>query len=118
VLALQQVGYQPIVLDNLSSGNRDVVEDILKANLIVGDINDKSLLKQVFSSYNFSAIMHFAASIDVGESVLYPEKYYQNNKNKFNDYYKLKYQNNVLYRIGKIVRRRLHDYITKNDFLK
>jgi hypothetical protein len=45
----------------------------------------------------------------------YRKKYYQNNKNKFNDYYKLKYQNNVLYRIGKIVRRRLHDYITKND---
>jgi UDP-glucose 4-epimerase len=79
VLALQQVGYQPIVLDNLSSGNRDVVEDILKANLIVGDINDKPLLKQIFSSYNFTAILHFAASIDVGESVLYPEKYYQNN---------------------------------------
>ena len=45
----------------------------------------------------------------------YRKDYYQNNKNKFNNYYKLKYQNNVLYRIGKIVRRRLHDYITKNN---
>ena len=79
VLALQKAGYQPIVIDNLSSGNRDIVEDVLQVKLIVGDINDKSLLKTVFSTYNFAAVMHFAASIDVGESVLYPEKYYQNN---------------------------------------
>jgi len=79
VLALQKRGYQPIILDNLSSGNRDVVEDILQAKLIIGDINDRSLLKQVFSTYSFTAVMHFAASIDVGESVSYPEKYYQNN---------------------------------------
>jgi hypothetical protein len=45
---------------------------------------------------------------------IYKKHYYQNNKNKFNDYYKLNYQINVLYRIGKIVRRRIYDYVTKN----
>ena len=79
VFALQQAGYEPIVLDNLSSGNRDIVEDVLKAKLFIGDISDQHLLNQLFTTYNFAAIMHFAAYIEVGESVLFPEKYYRNN---------------------------------------
>lgn len=46
---------------------------------------------------------------------IYRKQYYQNNKNRFNDYYKVKYQINILYRIGKLVRRRIYDYISKND---
>jgi UDP-glucose 4-epimerase len=76
VLALQEAGFTPIVLDNLSTGHRDAV---LNAELIVGDMNDTVLLQQLFQSYNIAAVMHFASFIEVGESVKNPLKYYQNN---------------------------------------
>lgn len=76
VLQLQRTGYEPIVLDNLSKGHRDAV---LNAEFIQGDINDSVLLDQVFATHNFIAVMHFAAFIEVGESVMKPALYYQNN---------------------------------------
>jgi UDP-glucose 4-epimerase len=76
VLSLRRAGYIPIVLDNLSKGHRDAV---LGAELIVGDMADESLLKQLFSKYSFAAVMHFGALIEVAESVRHPAKYYQNN---------------------------------------
>lgn len=76
VLALQEAGYQAVVLDNLSTGHRDAV---LNAELIVGDMADKKLLTELFATYSFSAVMHFASFIEVGESVKLPLKYYQNN---------------------------------------
>ena len=44
----------------------------------------------------------------------YKKTYFQKNKNKFNEYYKLKYKNDNLYKIGKIIRRRVFDYVTLN----
>ena len=79
VLALQKAGYEPIVLDNLVYGHRELVEDVLKAKLIVGDTNDRVLLNQIFATHNIAAVMHFAAYIAVGESVAEPAKYYRNN---------------------------------------
>ncbi len=79
VLALQNAGYEPIVLDNLVYGHRELVEDILKAKLIVGDTNDRALLDEIFATHNIAAVMHFAAYIAVGESVVEPAKYYRNN---------------------------------------
>lgn len=76
VLNLQQAGYQPVVLDNLSKGHR---ESVIDAELIVGDIADAELLKQLFAKYQFLAVMHFASFIEVAESVKFPAKYYQNN---------------------------------------
>ena len=76
VLALQEAGYQPIVLDNLSKGHKEAV---LGAELIVGDMNDKNLLANLFDKHAISAVMHFASLIEVGESVKFPGKYYQNN---------------------------------------
>jgi UDP-glucose 4-epimerase len=76
VLNLRRAGYQPVVLDNLSKGHRDAVLD---AELIVGEMADADLLKQLFSKYQFSTVMHFASFIEVGESVKFPAKYYQNN---------------------------------------
>jgi UDP-glucose 4-epimerase len=73
---LLQAGYVPIVLDNLSTGHRDAV---LSVKLIVGDMADNQLLDDLFSTYSFSAVMHFASFIQVGESVLHPLKYYSNN---------------------------------------
>lgn len=68
--------YKTVVLDNLSRGSRAAVT---KGIFIQGDLNDPVLLKKIFSSYKIDAVMHFAASIDVGESVVNPLKYYENN---------------------------------------
>lgn len=79
VLALQQAGYNVVVLDNLVYGHRELVEEVLKAELIVGDIGDRPLLDQIFSTHAIDAVMHFAAYAYVGESVSTPGKYYRNN---------------------------------------
>lgn len=79
VLALQKAGYTVIVLDNLVYGHRDLVEDRLKVELIVGDTSDRALLDNLFATRDISAVMHFAAYAYVGESVSNPAKYYQNN---------------------------------------
>ena len=79
VKALQQKGYGVLVLDNLVYGHRNIVEDVLKAKLIVGDISDRILLDRIFESHNIAAVMHFAAYAYVGESVKDPVKYYRNN---------------------------------------
>ncbi len=79
VMALQQAGYRVLILDNLVYGHRDLVETALKAELIVGSTLDKGLLKDIFSRYSISAVMHFSAYAYVGESVSDPAKYYENN---------------------------------------
>jgi UDP-glucose 4-epimerase len=79
VLALQQAGYEVVVLDNLVYGHRDIVENVLKVELITGEIGDRALLDQVFATHNIAAVMHFAAYAYVGESVTEPAKYYRNN---------------------------------------
>ncbi len=79
VLALQQAGYDVLVLDNLVYGHREIVEDVLKAKLIVGDTNDRALLDEVFTQHAIAAVMHFSAYAYVGESVSEPAKYYRNN---------------------------------------
>lgn len=79
VQALQNSGYEVIVLDNLVYGHRDIVENVLKAKLIVGDISDRSLLDEVFTTHSITAVMHFAAYAYVGESIAEPTKYYRNN---------------------------------------
>jgi UDP-glucose 4-epimerase len=79
VLALKQAGYNPIVLDNLVYGHRELVENVLKVKTIVGDISDRPLLDRVFATHKIDAVMHFAAYLFVGESVANPQKYYRNN---------------------------------------
>ncbi len=79
VLALKSAGYEVIVLDNLSNGHREVVEQVLQVKLIVGDTSDRALLDRLFTTHNIAAVMHFAAYIAVGESVTDPAKYYRNN---------------------------------------
>lgn len=79
VLALKQAGYDVLILDNLVYGHQDLVEQVLQVEMIVGDTADRTLLDQLFASYNIAAVMHFAAYAYVGESVSDPGKYYQNN---------------------------------------
>ena len=79
VLALKNAGYNVIVLDNLSYGHREIVDEVLQVELIVGDTSDRALLDRLFSTHKIDAVMHFAAYIAVGESVKEPGKYYANN---------------------------------------
>jgi UDP-glucose 4-epimerase len=79
VLALQQAGYGVVVLDNLVYGHRELVENVLKAELVIGDTNDRVLLDKLFDTHDIAAVMHFAAYAYVGESVTNPAKYYRNN---------------------------------------
>jgi len=79
VLALQQAGYEVVILDNLVYGHQDLVDQALHVKLVVGDTNDRELLDRLFASHKFAAVMHFAAYAYVGESVTKPDKYYRNN---------------------------------------
>jgi UDP-glucose 4-epimerase len=76
VAALGGKGYEILVYDNLSTGFRD---SLLYGKLIVGDLNDGKLLKKTINDFKPDAVMHFAAFIQVGESVREPLKYYLNN---------------------------------------
>lgn len=73
---LEQHGFTPITYDNLCSGNKSAVQ---WGPLVEGDIRDSNLLSETISKYNPIAIMHFAALIQVGESVNNPSLYYNNN---------------------------------------
>jgi UDP-glucose 4-epimerase len=76
VKALGEKGYDVLVYDNLSKGFRDAV---LHGKLVVGDLADTALLKRAIKDFKPDAVMHFAAFIEVGESVRDPLKYYRNN---------------------------------------
>lgn len=79
VLALKQAGYEVVILDNLVYGHRDLIEQVLKVELIEGDTIDRDLLDKLFKSRDIAAVMHFSAYAYVGESVSNPAKYYRNN---------------------------------------
>lgn len=73
---LYEAGYDTVVLDNLTKGNRKAVTHGV---FIEGDMADSECLDLLFQKYSIDAVMHFAASIDVGESISDPAKYYVNN---------------------------------------
>ncbi len=73
--ALRAAGYQPVVFDNFSTGHRSFVG----GPLVTGDLLDKAALDGAFARHDIVAVMHFAAASLVGESVVDPQKYYQNN---------------------------------------
>ena len=76
VKSLGEKGYDIVVVDNLSKGYK---EAILYGKLEIGDLSDKKFLNSIFQKYKPEAVIHFAAFIEVGESVNEPLKYYRNN---------------------------------------
>jgi len=74
--ALAEAGYAPVVLDDLSSGHRSFVK---WGEFVEGSLFDRELLDKTFAKYKPAAVMNFAASTLVGESLEQPLKYYQNN---------------------------------------
>jgi UDP-glucose 4-epimerase len=69
-------GHEPVVYDNFSKGHRAAVRGI---QVVEGDLADSELLVQALGRHRIEAVMHFAAFIEVGESVREPLKYYHNN---------------------------------------
>ncbi|MGB3295722.1 MAG: UDP-glucose 4-epimerase GalE, partial [Phormidesmis sp.] len=76
VRQLGEAGYNVVVYDNLSTGNAAAV---LHGKLVVGDLGNLEQLQQVFSQHKFDAVLHFAASISVPDSISLPLQYYANN---------------------------------------
>ena len=77
VLALKDAGWPVAVIDDLSNGSRQVVPDDVP--FYEGNVADRSLVDRIFEEERIEAIMHFAGSIVVPESVEQPLKYYANN---------------------------------------
>jgi UDP-glucose 4-epimerase len=73
---LTDEAYEPIVFDNLSKGHKSAIGN---TELVEGDLADNKLVIETLEKYNIEAVMHFAAFIEVEESVKAPLKYYQNN---------------------------------------
>ena len=80
VLALKDAGWPVTVIDNLVTGFRFAVPEGVA--LYEGDIEDGALLARIFAEQGIRAIMHFAGSVVVPESVENPLKYYHNNTAK------------------------------------
>jgi UDP-glucose-4-epimerase GalE len=74
--ALAASGFEPIVYDDLSMGHKWAVR---WGPLCEGDLNDTDRLRSVVREYRPEAVMHFAASAFVGESIIDPHKYFRNN---------------------------------------
>ena len=75
-LALAEAGFRPVVYDNLSNGHERAVQ---WGPLERGDIRDGARLDAVIADHRPVAVLHFAALIEVGESVRSPGRFYDNN---------------------------------------
>jgi UDP-arabinose 4-epimerase len=74
--ALARAGCQPIVLDNLITGNDWAVR---WGPFVRGNIGDRALVRKVIAEYRVESVVHFAAHAYVGESTVEPRKYFENN---------------------------------------
>lgn len=77
VRELLDSGHQVVVLDDVSNGHEEAVDK--RAAFVRGSTEDVDLLVQRMNLHGIEAVMHFAANIEVGESVTDPYKYYENN---------------------------------------
>ncbi|MGE5245593.1 MAG: UDP-glucose 4-epimerase GalE [Betaproteobacteria bacterium] len=74
--ALSIAGYRVVVYDNLSAGHRGAAR---YGELVEGEISDAAAVRAALRRYHAFAVLHFAAFLDVGESVRDPMRYYRNN---------------------------------------
>ncbi|CAL6073453.1 UDP-glucose_4-epimerase [Hexamita inflata] len=74
---LLQMGYQPIIFDNLSTGHIESVPEGVK--IVVGDVRDTALVTSALLEHKIEAVVHLCASSIVSESVSDPLKYFDNN---------------------------------------
>ena len=74
--ALARAGYEPVVLDDMSSGHRWAVK---WGPLVEGSLADSDLIRTTLTGHKIEAVIHFAASLLVAESMTNPQKYFWNN---------------------------------------
>ena len=74
--ALREAGFTPVVFDNLTTGHREFVK---WGPFVHGDIRDAEAVSEAIAAHKIEAVLHFAASAYVGESLAQPRKYYENN---------------------------------------
>ncbi len=84
VVELIESGYHPVIIDDFSNSEKWSLQQLEKLcgqpiDFYEGSCCDKAFLENVFRLHQFDGVIHFAAFKAVGESVLKPEKYYQNN---------------------------------------
>jgi UDP-glucose 4-epimerase len=92
-LALAEAGYEVVVYDNLSTGKAEAV--LPPARLVIGDLAETVKLDALMQKEKFSAVLHFAGSIVVPESVENPLKYYLNNTNNTTELIRLTVKNRI-----------------------
>jgi len=73
---LSEYGFEAVAFDNLSTGHRELVK---WGPLIEGDVGDRDSIEAAIRKVRPEAVLHFAASSLVGESMTHPGKYYRNN---------------------------------------
>lgn len=83
-LTLLMAGYEVVVLDNLCNSSSESLVRVARIvgrepDFIEGDVRDRSVLERVFREYSVLAVLHFAGLKSVGESVVQPLHYYDNN---------------------------------------
>ncbi len=74
---LVERGHEVLVYDNLQQGHRDAAPP--DSTLIRGDLLDRDRLRQTFEDHAIDGVMHFAALLNVNESISQPQRYYENN---------------------------------------
>ncbi|HET6206068.1 MAG TPA: NAD-dependent epimerase/dehydratase family protein, partial [Terracidiphilus sp.] len=79
---LAQRGHQAVIVDNLSHGRRDLLP--AGAEFVEGELSDRDLFENLFKSARtankpFDGVLHFAALIEAGESMVRPETFFRNN---------------------------------------
>ena len=83
-VCLTEAGHTPVLYDNLSNSRPEVIDALEKITgvrpaFVRGDIRDKALLTETLRAHRIDAVIHFAGLKAVGESVVKPLAYYDNN---------------------------------------
>lgn len=76
VRKLKNAGHEIVIFDNLSSGHKDAIKGF---ELFEGDLANKEDLRKVFAENDFDGVIHFAGSIEAGESMTDPKRFFDNN---------------------------------------
>lgn len=89
---LTKQGYKTVVFDSLVKGHKEAVK---WGDFFEGDLGNVENIREVFKKYPIEAVLHFAAFIEVGESVKDPQKYYKNNVANTLNLFQVMLENNV-----------------------
>ena len=89
---LNKQGYKTVIFDSLVKGHKEAVK---WGDFFQGDLGNIEDIRGIFKKYPIEAVLHFAAFIEVGESVKDPQKYYQNNVKNTLNLFQVMLENNV-----------------------